>query len=297
MLTFASLVYRARLDDLLDTSRESHHFAQALCWLFQVVAATVAFFALGLIPRRPDVYHNGTLVDQQFTVSLLSKVSFTWNRLVFDIAKQRRIEMEDLPQLDYLNRSSNLHRMFNEQKVEGRLWWKLFKFHWVELAQQWCLVFIDATLSLFPQYMMYNLLQKLEQASTPESGLSSNLAWVFALFLSLVLDNIVGSVMTWWTNSRLVTPMSLVLQTLVFNKALNEHETAMPPPKAEDEKRDDADASKTGDGKVKKSKSDVKPNDPQKLNEIRQSVINHMKLDSARVTMFCTFNVGTPCLC
>lgn len=257
----------------------------------------MVFFALGLIPRRPDVYHNGTLVDQQFTVSLLSKVSFTWNRLVFDIAKQRRIEMEDLPQLDYLNRSSNLHRMFNEQKVEGRLWWRLLKFHWVELAQQWCLVFIDATLSLFPQYMMYNLLQKLEQASTPESGLLSNIAWVFALFLSLVLDNIVGSVMTWWTNSRLVTPMSLVLQTLVFNKALNEHETAMPPPKAEDEKRDGADADKVGDGKGKKSKSEVKPNDPQKLNEIRQSVINHMKLDSNRVTMFCTFNVGSPCLC
>ncbi|PSR99426.1 hypothetical protein BD289DRAFT_424221 [Coniella lustricola] len=293
VLNFASLVYRSQLDGLLNSHGDSRHFAQALCWLMQVIAALVAFFALGLVPRRPDVYHNGTVVDQQFTVSLLSKISFTWNRPVFDIAKLRRIEMGDLPQLDYLNRSSNLHRMFNEQKVEGRLWWKLFKFHWIELAQQWCLVFIDAVLSLFPQYMMYNLLQRLEKASTPESGLSSNLPWVLALFLSLVLDNIVGSVMSWWTYSRLVAPMSLVLQTLVFHKALNEHEAAMPPAKTEDEKSDNTNAVQAGDGKDKSSKSDAKPN-PKKLNEVRQSVINHMKLDSSRVTMFCSYNYYLP---
>lgn len=207
VLALASLIYRGRLDDVLNAPRDSQQLAEGLCWLLQALSAFVAFFALGSVPRRPDVYFKGALVDQQYTVSLFSKISFSWNSLVFRISKERQLEMEDLPQLDYLNRSSNLHRLFNEQKTEGRLWWKLLKFHWVELAQQWGLVLIEAVLALFPQYMMYNLLQRLEKPRTPESGISTtNLAWALALCLSLILDNVVGSVMSWWTNSRLVIP-------------------------------------------------------------------------------------------
>ncbi|KAF3768887.1 P-loop containing nucleoside triphosphate hydrolase protein [Cryphonectria parasitica EP155] len=271
-------------------------WADGLCWLLQAIAALVAFFALGSVPRRPDVYFKGTVVDQQYTVSLLSKISFSWNSLVFDISRRRQLEMEDLPQLDYMNRSSNLHRMFNEKKTEGRLWWKLFKFHWFELAQQWGLVLIEAVLALFPQYVMYNLLQRLEQPRTPETGLSTNLAWVLALSLSLALDSIVGSVMSWWTNSHLVIPMNSVLQTLVFSKALKEHETAMPPPQAQDEKSDASDSSKKDANAKNQNKKDADgaPKSPNKKDEVRQSVINHMKLDSGRVTMFCSFNYYLP---
>lgn len=295
VLTLASLIYRSKLDDILDATVDSPRMAQGLCWLLQVISAIVAFFALGTIPRRPDVYSKGSLVDQQYTVSLLSKISFSWNSLVFDISKKRQLEMEDLPKLDHLTRSENLHHMFNSKKTEGRLWWKLLKFLYIELAQQWALVFVSAVLALFPQYMMYNLLQRLEQPRTPETQMSSTLAWALALCLSLALDNIVGSLLSWWTNSRLVIPLQAVLQTLVFDKALKEHETAMPPPKSQvkDQKNRSADgSSKTGDSN-KKVTGD-KPKTPEKKDEVRQSVINHMKLDSGRVTMFCGFNFYLP---
>lgn len=272
--------------------------AQGLCWLLQVISAIVAFFALGTIPRRPDVYSKGSLVDQQYTVSLLSKISFSWNSLVFDISKKRQLEMEDLPKLDHLTRSSNLHHMFNSKKTEGRLWWKLLKFLYIELAQQWALVLISAVLALFPQYMMYNLLQRLEQPRTPETQMSSTLAWALALCLSLALDNIVGSLLSWWTNSRLVIPLQAVLQTLVFDKALKEHETAMPPPKSQEKDEDNGEMeepNKPGDNNKKANKDTAdKPKAPQKKDEVRQSVINHMKLDSGRVTMFCGFNFYLP---
>lgn len=277
LLVLISLVVRSKVEYLLDASQDSKQLAQGVCWLAQVIAALAAFFSFGLVPRRPDVYSKGKLVDQQHTVSLLSKISFSWNSFVFDIAKKRQLEMDDLPQLDALTRAENLHREFNAREIEGRLWWKLLKHHWVQLAQQWCLVLVSATLNVFPQYVMYYLLQQLEQPKTPESGFSSTLAWALALCVSLALDNIVSSLLFWWTNSRLVVPLNAVLQTLVFNKALKEHETAMPPPRTQDNK-DTADASK---GKPKKD-------------EIRQSVINHMKLDSGRVTMFCSFNYYLP---
>lgn len=293
ILVLVSLIYRTKLEYLLNPSRTQQQLAQGICWLLQAVSALVAFFALGFVPRRPDVYSKGTLVDQQYTVSLLSKISFSWNSLVFDISKKRQLEMEDLPRLDYLNRSETLHHMFNDAKTEGRLWWKLLKFHWIELAQQWCLVFISAVLSLFPQYMMYNLLQRLEQPNTPDSGMSTTLAWAFALCLSLMLDNIVGSLLSWWTNSRLVIPLGAVLQTLVFDKALKEHETALPPPRAEEKEDDKGDANKDGTKDKDKKDSSGKPKEPEK-NAVRQSVVNHMKLDSGRVTMFCSFNYYLP---
>ena len=109
--------------------------------------------------------------------------------------------------------------------------------------------------------------------------------------LSLGLDSVVSSMLSWWTNSRLVIPLGAVLQTLVFDKALKEHETAMPPPRSQDNK-DDKDDSKAKDGANGKDDSGGKGKP--KKDEIRQSVINHMKLDSGRVTMFCSFNYYLP---
>lgn len=297
VLALASLIYRSKLDHILDATVDSPRMAQGLCWLLQVVSAVVAFFALGTIPRRPNVYSKGNLVDQQYTVSLLSKISFSWNSHVFGISKQRQLEMEDLPKLDHLTRSENLHRMFTLRKTQGRLWWKLLKFFYIELAQQWGLVFISGVLALFPQYMMYNLLQGLEQPRTPETQMSTTLGWALALCLSLALDSIVGSLLSWWTNSRLVIPLQAVLQTLVFDKALKEHETAMPPPKSqENDNQGPAESNKTGVSADKKDKNiaNDKPKAPQKNDDVRQSVINHMKLDSGRVTMFCGFNYYLP---
>lgn len=290
VLILASLVYRSKFGYVLKASHDPTQLAQGMCWVLQAVSAVVAFFAFGFSPRRPDVYFKGTLVDQQNTVSLLSKISFTWNSLVFDISKQRQLEMEDLPQLDHLTRSRNLHETFTARDANGRLWWRLLKFHWVELAQQWCLVLISATLALIPNYMMYNLLGRLEQPRTPESSNAETLAWALSLCLSLSLDNIVGSLLSWWTNSRLVIPLGAVLQTLVFDKALKEHETAMPPPRPEEENDQKADS------KDKNNKRDAgsKAQGKEKKDEVRQSVINHMKLDSGRVTMFCSFNYYLP---
>lgn len=291
ILALASLIYRRKLDYILNASRDSQQLAAGLCWLLQIVSGVVAFFALGLIPRRPDVYFKGSLVDQQYTVSLLSRISFSWNSVIFDISKKRQLEMDDLPRMGYLTRSETLHELFSAKKTEGRLWWKLLKFHWRQLAQQWCLVFVSAVLALFPQYMMYNLLQRLEQPGSSDDGISTTLGWALALCLSLALDNIVGSLLSWWTNSRLVVPMGAVLQTLVFDKALKEHETASPPARSE-EKDSATDASKTGNDKDKKDSADKSKSSEN--NAVRQSVINHMKLDSGRVTMFASFNFYLP---
>lgn len=65
----------------------------------------------------------------------------------------------------------------------------------------------------------------------------------------------------------------------------------MPPPRSR-ENKDDEDDSKAKDGTNGKDESKGTSNKGK--DEVRQSVINHMKLDSGRVTMFCSFNYYLP---
>ncbi|KAJ9157202.1 ATP-dependent bile acid permease [Pleurostoma richardsiae] len=285
----ASLICRSRLSALVHRSHDAKELGLGLCWLLEVIAAVSAAFALALIPRRPDVFHRGSLVDQQHTVSLLSKLSFSWNRVMFDVSRERQLEMRDLPQLDGVTRSSNLHARFVSSSSSGdakgsgaRLWWRLVRAHYVPLLQQWSLVLLSSLLALFPQYVLYNFLERLETRSGPSRGDASAVwAWALALCLALALQVVVSGVLGWWTNSQLVLPVQGILQSLVFNKALNQHETAAPGQKTEDEGKDD------------KGASEQKPKGKEQ-DKTRQSVINHMKLDSGRVTMFCSFNYYFP---
>ncbi|KAL1880523.1 hypothetical protein VTK73DRAFT_5723 [Phialemonium thermophilum] len=254
----------------------------------QVFAALTTAVAFAGFPRRPDVYYQGCVVDQQHTASLLSLFSYSFDRIIFDIGKDKEMRLADIPALDYKTRSANLTKNFLARRGTGRLWRQLVRVYSGELLIQWTLTLVISFLALFPQLMLYNFLRRIEARQDYASADPTLLAWVVGLLLSQLLQVGVQNWLRWIVNTRLEVPLLSLLQSLVFDKALKQYDTAAP---RQEESKDESEPSPSGNGRLRY------PDKAAKLegkNKTHQSVINHMKLDSNRVVMFCRYNNSLP---
>jgi ABC-type multidrug transport system fused ATPase/permease subunit len=284
------------LASLYAAEKRTTAFVLGLLYLLQLAAASVTALAFAAFPRRPDVYDKDktSLVDQQHTLSLLARFSFTWNRAIFNVAKERQMEVQDIPNLDYATRSRNLEARFRERCAKGDpLWKQLIKAHAGELALQWTLTFVIAFLSLFPQVVLYNFLSRIERSQQHASADPTVFIWVLGLLLSQLLQVGVNNWLKWITASRLEIPVGSLLQSLVFSKALKQYETA-PPGQNVDKSNNSGSRDDSKDSPTKTEGQAGKGKKTGQESETRQSVINHMKLDSGRVTIFCTYNNNFP---
>lgn len=265
------------LGSLSGLGRGTSTVALGLLYLAQLVSAVTTAAAFAAFPRRPDVYDKTGLVDQQHTVSLLSLFSFSWNRMIFNVARDRQMEIEDIPNLDFATRSRNLEARFLQRRSGGPLWWQLIKAHAAELVLQWGLTLVISFLSLFPQIVLYNFLSRIEQRQDHTSADPTVFIWVLGLLLSQLLQVGFNSWLRWITITRLEIPVGSLLQSLVFSKALGQYETAPPGQKVEKSDGPDSqdavkDANRKAGTQGAKAKKGKEP-------ETRQSVVNHMKLD------------------
>ncbi|KAB5580545.1 hypothetical protein GE09DRAFT_1020010 [Coniochaeta sp. 2T2.1] len=245
--------------------------------LVQLTAAAAVATAFAAFPRRPDVFDNGVLVDQQHTVSLLSQLSYSYNKIVFDIAKERQMKLSDIPVLDHSLRSRNLTADFLASCGEGKLWRQLLRVQLPKVGLQWILTIAGSVLSLFPQFVLYKLLQAIESRQGSDAVDPYIFVWAFALAFSEAVGVGFENWSSWYTISRLTTPVMSLLQSLIFSKAMRQYDTAI---------------SNQDDGS--NDKKDPLSAEKMKERMVRQSVINHMQLDSQRVTMFFMFNRHVP---
>lgn len=248
-----------------------------LLYMLQLAAAVVTTCGFAGFSRRPDIFDKAGLVDQQHTLSLLAKFTFSWNRNIFNVSKERQMRIQDIPNLDYVTRSRYLESKFLGKGTEGPLWRRLIKAHAGELALQWFLTLVIACLSLFPQVVLYNFLSKIERSQQHTAADPTVFFWVFGLLLSQLFQVGVNNWLKWITASRLEIPVSSLLQSLVFSKALKLYETAPPGQNVEKGGKSGNHGSSgdaNGDSGARPGK-DNRSKEP----ETRQSVINHMKLD------------------
>jgi hypothetical protein len=256
--------------------RDTTALALGLLYLLQLAAAITATCAFAGFPRRPDIYNKTGLVDQQHTLSLLSMFTFSWNRGIFNVAKERQMEVHDIPNLDFVTRSKHLESKFVEKRAKGPLWKQLIKAHASELVLQWLLTLVIALLALFPQVVLYNFLDRIERREKRASADPTIFVWVFGLLLSQLLQVGVNNWLKWITASRLEVPVQSLLQSLVFHKALKQYETAPPGQNVDKGSNSGSkDTSTDTNGKAGTQTGKAKGKEP----ETRQSVINHMKLD------------------
>ncbi|KAK0703815.1 hypothetical protein B0T26DRAFT_657262 [Lasiosphaeria miniovina] len=256
---------------------------QDLLCLAQLVSAVSAACAFASFPRRPDVYHRGQLVDQQYTVSLLAFFLFSWNQAVFGVTKERQMEIEDMPGLDFRTRSTNLQSRFLEGCGDGPLWRKLVRFGTRDLALQWSFTLLLSLLSMFPQLVLFNFLSTIESRQGRASSHLVLYLWVSGLLASQFLQAVATNMLKWVTVTRLEIPVGSLLQSLVFSKALRQYDTAALHPV-----EGEGDNNKRIEGASRKKKGD------RRNQEAGQSVVALAKLDSSIVANFCQYNKDLP---
>ncbi|KAK3695251.1 hypothetical protein B0T22DRAFT_526833 [Podospora appendiculata] len=278
----ASLAFRhgseaiAALVEILAGRKIDAKAAVGLLYLIQLFSAFIICIAYAGFPRRPDVYHRGHLVDQQHTVSLLALFSFSWNRMVFSVARKRQIEIDDMPSLDYKTRSQSLKRNFLLERNKGGggpLMWRLFRYHTGELMWQGVFALAIAVMSVSPQFVVFHFLRTIENRLENNNENSTDpvlVVWVLGLLLSQVFHVWLVSRLKWAATSRLEIPAGSLLQSLVFSKALMQYETAT----AHTPESLNNDNTASAEGEEIKNKDEKQ----------RRSVTNHIKLDSSRIT-------------
>ncbi|KAB8235657.1 P-loop containing nucleoside triphosphate hydrolase protein [Aspergillus alliaceus] len=247
---------------------------QTVLVISQLIAASLRSLCSILIPRRPNVYHDGQVVDQELTYSVYSRFTFSWvNGLMKYAAENRSLEIDSLPKLPFAIRSENLYRCLEETRQSRKLWKALFLGHIRPLIWQAALSLVTCVLSFGPQVALYGILKSLEERSAGSGGNLHSWLWVAALGVVIVVSYSIESWLWWIISSQLWVPIYEGLSAIVFAKSM----------RCKDVKN------------MKSTTQDSTPDEEETREEkSRQSIMNLAAVDSKRVADFATFNYLIP---
>lgn len=187
----------------------------------QVAAAFWQGVCCILVPRRPDVFHKGKVVDLQYTVSIASRFTFTWiSGLLHDIARKKTLNIDDLPLMPVCIRSHTLHTHFEQFRGSLKLWKALVIVHRRPLVVQLVLSLLSCALSFGPQVALYRILKSLEDRPLASKEDSQAWFWVAGLGIIMLLASTMDCWLWWMMNAELGVPIYEELAALVFAKSM-----------------------------------------------------------------------------
>jgi len=252
--------------------------------------------ALGLVltfssvPRRPDVYRDGKIVDKQFTTSILGKFGFTWpGPLLRFAATNKGLKIDDLPEIGYQTRSETLRQSFEQVGKKNKLWKTLFWSHKWAFVSQCTFVTITSVTNFLPQIALFFILNALEDRDSGRDSVFRLWMWVFALGLSIVVSSWLEAWLFFICYSRIGQPVFQQLAAVVFGKSMRRKDIKGVAEKtlAEMDLNGAIPVSEGAGGKGEDStKKDEDEDDEQKT---RQSTINLVGVDSYRISNFATY--------
>ncbi|EDN10434.1 hypothetical protein HCAG_06237 [Histoplasma mississippiense (nom. inval.)] len=254
----------------------------------QFVVAFVCACISALLPRRPDVFRNGKVVDAQYTTSWLRRLTFSWpSELLKNIRRTRKLDVEYLPELDYATRARSLLESFDQTKHKSpRLWKVLVNIYLSPLVLQFVLVVIASFLNFAPQFCLLHILRALEARSRGEWNPSETWAFVFALGMSTVIYSTIESWLYWISFSKLCIPVYEQIAAVVFTKAMRRKNVkGRQMPSSTDDQTSDRNINQ-----LAKDDTDDE-DDNQKTN---QGTINLIAVDAKRVSDFAAYNYFIP---
>ena len=191
-------------------------FQVALIITMSAVALLLILSAFS-IPRRPDVYRSGILVDRQYTCSLLDWITFSWANIVLEKTKYRsNLTIDDLPEIDHTVRAETLLNVM-PRAIGLRshdLWRWLLVSNSRALFTQLAITVPLSFLSFLPQVCLWNILQGL--------GASSGVPWagVAGLGTSLLVSAVLDTIKYWLSYNHLALRTQEQLSLAVFDKAV-----------------------------------------------------------------------------
>jgi len=260
---------------------------------FELLTATLTLFFHLSLPRRPDVLQDEHLVDRQYTVSAISRYTFTWaNSLLKYAAVNKGLDLHDLPCMDHLTRSDYLQKNFNRMKKRDRLWKSIYFAHAAAFIQQWVLVIIQAVAQFAPQLAMFHILKLLEARQNDGPIATVAWAWVAALGLAMIVQSWLESWLFWviWANIGIVVRQEL--SALIFMKAMRKKDV-----KGTGKAKSPSGEQNSALSQLSNPRGEmigVEDDEDDQVQKSRQSTINLVGVDAKRVSDFTTFNYIFP---
>ncbi|KAJ5141036.1 P-loop containing nucleoside triphosphate hydrolase protein [Penicillium atrosanguineum] len=256
-----------------DHKNSPHIRAWVVLLIVQIACAVFRGLFCALLPRRPDVFFEGQLVDQQLTVSVLSRFTFSWASTLLQYAvKNRTLDIDSLPKLPLPVRAHSLRANFERALGSRKIWKAIIFAHYTSIGLQmkWMLAACFLT-------------RGMESWVAAQSWI-----WVLALGILMLAASSVEAWMFWVICHRLGLPIYEELSATIFAKAMRRKD-------AKHTKKSN-NAARKPDALSKALLEEQKEEDDaeETLKKNRQSVINLVAVDARRIADFATFNYLIP---
>lgn len=295
----ASFLVIATLSAEIGLSIFSTTFAQ-FSWVYrglailQILVALLYGIMCIILPRRPDVFRNGKLVDRQFTGSVLDRFTFSWAVKILKFAiRNKGLEIDDLPVVDNALRSVNLCARFEEVKGLRNLWKALLIAHFPALLAQQLLAIVQAFFNFAPQLALLGILRSLEAREMGSESQWQCWAWVLGLGLLTMFSTTIESWLFWLVWAKLAIPVQEQLSAVIFAKSMRRKDV-----KGIKQAKD---AGSDGPTPADPAGNSGSPNavtgdedDETNLQKTRQSIINLIAVDSKRISESAAWNYILP---
>ncbi|KAI1490070.1 P-loop containing nucleoside triphosphate hydrolase protein [Biscogniauxia mediterranea] len=261
----------------------------------EILAIVCLGFAGLSLPRRPDVFHDGQLVDRLYTKSAWSRFNWSWPSNVLGVAtKKNNLDLVDLPRPDHFTRSKEATADWESRKFTGPLWMSVISAHKWSFVMQWFLTLLSAFLNFAPQWVVLQLLKLLEQRQGHERLGSDAWVWVIWIAVSVVAQSWIESQVFWMSWAELSIPIRAQLSALIFQKSMRRKDVK----EASKKTPAGSDASEsTLAGPVGESSNIDRPeieeageDETEQVKKSKQSTVNLIGVDAKRVSDFAAFN-------
>jgi len=184
-------VYLARLNIAQEWYTAAGRAGLVLFLVSTIAAVGLALSSL-LLPRRPDVFSNGRLVDRMFTTSAWSRLTFVWATPLMLLATVKGdLDLVDLPRPSHDLRPEYQSAQWEARKIKDTFFKSLLRIYGMGLVKQWVMAALNSAVSYLPWWITLRLLQSLESRSPGQSAGSR--IWLFLVWLCLAkIANSVG---------------------------------------------------------------------------------------------------------
>ncbi|KAJ8129451.1 hypothetical protein O1611_g4180 [Lasiodiplodia mahajangana] len=251
----------------------------------EIVTVVCLGFASLTLPRRPDVYYEGELVDRLYTVSAWSRYNWSWTSSVLGLAaKKKNLDLADLPRPNHVARSKDATADWESHNFNHPLWISVILAHKWGFALQWGMSLAAAVLNFAPQWVVLQLLHLLEQRQGHEPIGYEGWMWAIWLMVVILVQSWIETLLYWLSWADICIPIRAQLSALIFQKAMRRKDVK----EASKKKSTTAstDASETAQPEVEESSDD----EAEVLNKNKQSTVNLIGVDAKRVSDFANFN-------
>ncbi|KAJ6140558.1 hypothetical protein N7470_010354 [Penicillium chermesinum] len=236
-----------------------------------------------LLPRRPNVYYQGHLVDRELTVTAFGRYTFSWaNDLLNFTLEAKNIELADLPKLRSEKRVHNLRATLENVKGNRKVWKALVLAHWRSLGLQLLLTIAIAFLSFGPQFALFNILDSLEGRNDASWSPVRSSIWVVGLGSLQLLFSIVEAWLFWAVCSKVGVPIYAELSALVFAKSMRRKD-------AKQRKKSKDENGAAASAKALLTQDEEEEDEEESVKKSQQSIVNLAAVDARRISDFTSY--------